>query len=108
MTRVTIKKPLLRWALERSGRDEAIQRKFPQLSEWLSGETQPTLRQLEAFAKATSTPLGYLFLAQPPDERLPIPHFRTVRDRHPRRPSPDLLDTVQTMQRRQAWMREHL
>ena len=109
MTRVPVSRPVLRWALERSGRDPAsLRKKLPSLPEWLEGQSQPTLRQLEAFARATSTPLGYLFLAQPPDERLPIPHFRTVRDRHPRRPSPDLLDTVQTMQRRQAWMREHL
>lgn len=108
MTRVTIRGPVLRWALERSGRHEAIQRKFPQLSEWLSGETQPTLRQLETFAKATSTPLGYLFLPTPPDDRLPIPLYRTRGDKPMRRPSPDLLETVQTMERRQAWMRDHM
>lgn len=108
VTWVTISEPVLRWAVERSGRREAVQKKFPKLSEWLRGEIQPTLRQLEAFAKATSTPLGYLFLPEPPDERLPIPHFRTHGDEPLRRPSPDLLETVQTMERRQAWMREYL
>lgn len=108
MTRVTISEPILRWALERSGRREAIHRKFPKLSEWWTGRRQPTLRQLEAFAKATSTPLGYLFLSEPPEDRLPIPHFRTLGDEPLRRPSPDLLETVQTMERRQAWMREYL
>ncbi len=107
MTRVAISEPVLRWALERSGKREAVQRKFPKLSEWRTGRSQPTLRQLEAFAKATSTPFGYLFLSEPPEERLPIPHLRTLGDEPLRRPSPDLLETVQTMERRQAWMREY-
>lgn len=108
MTRVTISEPVLRWALERSGRFEAVQRKFPKLSEWLRGQSRPTLHQFEALARATSTPLGYLFLPEPPDERLPIPLFRTRGSDLLRRPSPDLLETVQTMERRQAWMRDYL
>ena len=109
MTRVPVSRPVLRWALERSGRDPAsLRKKLPSLPEWLEGQSQPTLRQLEALAKATSTPLGYLFLAEPPEERLPIPLFRTQGDTHPHRPSPDLLETVQTMERRQAWVRQYL
>jgi len=85
-----------------------LRRKFPKLQEWLEGHSLPTLRQLEAFARATSTPLGYLFLAEPPEERLPIPYFRTPGDTQPHRPSPNLLETVQMMERRQAWVREYL
>lgn len=108
MTRVAISEPVLRWALERSGRLAAIEEKFPKLSQWLTGETKPTLRQLEALSQATSTPLGYLFLPEPPEDQLPIPHLRTLGDQPMRRPSPDLLETVQTMERRQAWMREYV
>lgn len=108
MTRVTVKESVLRWALERSGKPEAVQSKFPKLSEWLRGQSQPTLRQLEALAKATTTPLGYLFLPEPPEDRLPIPLFRTRSAEPPHRPSPDLLETVQTMERRQAWMHDYL
>jgi Zn-dependent peptidase ImmA (M78 family) len=108
MTQVTISEHVLRWAVERSGQPEALERSFPKLREWLSGTSDPTLRQVEKFARTTGTPLGYLFLPEPPEERLPIPHFRTVADRGMARPSPDLLETVQTMERRQAWMREYL
>lgn len=108
MIRVTISDTMLRWALDRSGSPELIGGKFPKLDEWLTGERQPTLRQLETFAKATSTPFGYLFLTQPPEERLPIPHFRTIGEESMQPPSPDLLETVHTMQRRQAWMRDYL
>ncbi|MCL6614221.1 MAG: ImmA/IrrE family metallo-endopeptidase [Firmicutes bacterium] len=108
MTRVAVSESVLRWALERSGRAAEIQKKFAKLSEWLEGISRPTLRQLEALARETATPFGYFFLTEPPEERLPIPHFRTLGGESARRPSPDLLETVQTMELRQAWMREYL
>lgn len=109
MSRVTVRREVLRWAVDRSGLPaSALRRKFPKIQEWESGESQPTLHQLESLAKATLTPLGFFFLPTPPEERLPIPHFRTLDGGTPSRPSPDLLFTVQTMQRRQAWMREFL
>ena len=54
------------------------------------------------------TPLGYLFLSTPPEEKLPIPDFRTMGDTPIDHPSPNLIETIQTMQRRQAWMRDYL
>jgi len=78
----------------------------PKIHEWLAGEIQPTLKQLEKFAQKTHTALGYFFLPEPPEETIPIPDFRTVSERHPAQPSPDLLDTIYAMQRRQSWLRE--
>ena len=107
MSQATISKSVLHWALERSGvTPTGLERKFPKIRKWLSGEEQPTLRQLEALAKTTYTPLGFFFLKQPPDEVLPIPHFRTQKDVS--RPSPNLLEIVQIMRQRQAWMRDLL
>lgn len=109
MSRVAVNREVVRWALNRSGRSIAnLQRKFPKIREWERGESRPTLRQLESLAKATLTPLGFFFLPAPPEERLPVPHFRTLDDERLRLPSPDLLETVQIMQRRQAWMRDFL
>lgn len=106
MTRVCIQPEILRWACERAGHDvRDLTPRFPQLPAWERREKQPTFKQLEAFARATHTPFGYLFLAEPPAERLPIPDFRTLEDR-PERPSPELLDTIYAMQRRQDWLRE--
>jgi len=107
MTRVTVNESVFRWAIERSGLTRGnLQQKFPKLPQWETGEKLPTLHQLEVFARATATPLGYLFLSDPPEERLSIPHFRTLGDEPAGRPGPDLLETVQFMERRQAWMRE--
>ena len=107
MARVDIRPELIRWARERSRLPgEALTKRFSKLAEWESGAAKPTLRQLEEFANATTTPLGYLFLPEPPEEALPIPDFRTLADRPIGRPSPNLLDSVFEMQRRQAWLRE--
>jgi Zn-dependent peptidase ImmA (M78 family) len=110
MSRVAVKPDLLRWARERAGKDvEELRSKFPKIDEWETEETSPTVKQLEKYAKATYTPFGYFFLAEPPEEELPVPSFRTGGNRAAtRRPTPNLLDTVQTMQRRQAWLRETL
>lgn len=102
--RVTVRSELLRWAAERSGIEpELLARRFPRLHKWEIGETRPTLKQLEDFARATHTPVGFLFLAEPPKERIPIPDFRTIRDERIRQPSPDLLDTIYLCQQRQDW-----
>jgi Zn-dependent peptidase ImmA (M78 family) len=39
---------------------------------------------------------------------LTIPHFRTVNDEPNTQPSPDLIDTLYTMEQRQDWMRDYL
>ncbi len=82
--------------------------KFQKLPEWESGETQPTLKRLEMFARAVHVPFGYLFLHEPPDECLPTADFRTVADTATTQASPDLIDTLYAMQRRQAWLLERL
>ena len=43
-----------------------------------------------------------------PDDDLPIPDCRAAGGESPRPPSPDLLETVDLMARRQAWMRDEL
>ena len=107
MTRVPVSPEMLRWACERAGYDmEHVAARIPQFPAWIRHERQPTLKQLEKFAKLTHTPFGYLFLSEPPNERLPVPDYRTVAGTARGRPSPDLLDTLYTMQRRQGWLRE--
>ena len=120
MIRVEIKPELLSWARERAGYDTAaLSHRFPKLAAWEQGTAQPTLKQIEKFASATHTPIGFLFLQQPPIEQIPIPDFRTAGNkrtttprglpaRGPRfgRPSPDLLETIYVCQQRQEWYRD--
>jgi Zn-dependent peptidase ImmA (M78 family) len=108
MNRVAIKPQLLRWAYERAGFDRAgLEHKFPHLAAWEEGTAQPTLKQVEAFANATYTPVGYLFLPEPPVENIPIPDFRAPGNERIGHPSPDLLDTIYVCQQRQEWFRNY-
>ncbi|NBC49863.1 MAG: ImmA/IrrE family metallo-endopeptidase [Gammaproteobacteria bacterium] len=108
MNRVPVNPELITWARERAGREPLeLTRRFPKLADWERGEVQPTLRQLEGFARAVHVPVGYLFLPTPPVEALPIPDFRTLGDRDVARLSPNLLDTLYLCQQRQEWYRDH-
>jgi Zn-dependent peptidase ImmA (M78 family) len=112
--KLTLNPKVLRWARQRAGLDVAS------LAEKVGGTItsdrveawektgELTFAQVKKLAHVTHTPEGFLYLVEPPEDKLPIPDFRTVGDAPVRRPSPDLLDTVQMMQRRQAWMRDFL
>jgi Zn-dependent peptidase ImmA (M78 family) len=106
--RVPVEGALLAWAQRRSrvSRDRLLAR-FPALDAWEVGEKQPTLRQLEQFARATYTPVGYLLLPHPPQERLPVPDCRTIGEVEVGQASPDLLDTIYQCQQRQEWYRDY-
>ncbi|NLE11484.1 MAG: ImmA/IrrE family metallo-endopeptidase, partial [Actinobacteria bacterium] len=106
--RVDIRPDMLRWAWERAGYDlDGLAGRIPQLPSWYQGERRPTLKQIEGFAKATHAPVGYLFLAEPPMERIPIPDLRTMGGGRIEQPSPDLLDTLYLCQQRQEWYRDY-
>ena len=105
--RVPVRAELLAWARDRSRvPPEELGTKFPALEEWEAGTKQPTLKQLEKFAQATHTPIGFLFLPAPPEESLPVPDFRTIGDVEIGQASPDLLETVYQCQQRQDWYRD--
>ena len=109
---ITLQPAVLRWARERTGfnRDQLatdLKLQLQDIVEWeRSGRI--TFNKVDDLAKHTYTPVGYLYLAEPPDDSLPIADFRTRTEALPRRPSPNLLDTVYQMQLRQAWMREEM
>lgn len=105
---VDVAPTILDWAVERAGWDEqTVERKFPQFTQWRAGTRRPTVKQLERFANATHAPFGQLFLSTPPEEPIPVPDMRTLRDTAISRPSADLLDTIYLCQMRQSWFRDH-
>lgn len=68
MNRIAVSPRVLRWARDRAGLAAAdLQSKFPLLAEWEAEAAQPTMKQLENFAKATRVPFGFLFLPEPPE-----------------------------------------
>jgi Zn-dependent peptidase ImmA (M78 family) len=103
---------MLQWARDRAGLEvEDLAKKVgtkPERVEGWEQEGELTYKQAEKLAKATHTPFGYLFLLEPPEERLPIPDFRTVGGTEVGRPSRDLMDVIHQCQRRQQWFRDYL
>jgi Zn-dependent peptidase ImmA (M78 family) len=105
--RVSIAHRLWSWACDRSGHSLAdLGQRFPRLPQWMSGNAKPTYKQVQAFAAATHTPVGVLFLDEPPVERLPIADLRTFADQGLARPTSDLLETIFLCQQRQDWYRD--
>ncbi len=109
---ISLQPSVLKWARARAYLSEAdlakkVGVKPKRVFEW-EQRGELSVKQVENLAHHTHTPLGYLYLREPLEDRLSIPDFRTVGNAPLQRPSPDLLDTVHTMQRRQAWMKEYL
>lgn len=105
---LNINSDILIWAVERAGSNiEEVSRKFPSFGKWLSGEKTPTFNQLKDFAQKLHLPFGYLFLKQPPEEKLPIPFFRTISN-HQNKVSLNVYDTILILQQRQKWLTDYL
>ena len=108
MFRVDIKPELMTWACTRSGKTpDDLAEHFPHLPDWIAQRAKPTLKQVEDFANATHTSIGFFFLPQPPVEKLPISDYRTVGSIIMAHPSADLLDTLYQCQRQQEWYRNY-
>lgn len=103
---------VLRWARKRARLSiaqlaEAMAVAPARVSEWeRTGLMSPA--RIDALSSKTRTPLGLLYLSHPPEDGLPIPDFRTRAGEPMNPPSPDLMEVIGDMLRRQAWMREEL
>lgn len=99
---------MLSWAIDRAGYqlDEFAQ-KFPKILDWLNGEKKPTVKQLEDFSHRVHLPFGYLFLPEPPVEKIPIPFFRTGKAAATK-VSLNVLETLRLLKHRQDWLSEYL
>lgn len=107
-TEVNIKANIITWAITRAGYElQEFTRKVPIVQKWIQGEKKPTVKQLESFSKKVHLPFGYLFLNEPPKEKLPIPFFRT-NNPLATSVSVNVYDTILLMQQRQDWLNDYL
>ncbi|MFZ2322312.1 MAG: ImmA/IrrE family metallo-endopeptidase [Ignavibacteriaceae bacterium] len=105
---VEINNKLLIWAIERAGINiDEVSRTIPSFSSWLLGKKKPTVKQLEKFAQKVHIPFGYLFLENQPEEKLPIPFFRTVNSQE-HKINLNIYDSVLMLQQRQSWLTDYL
>ncbi|MDR0482286.1 MAG: ImmA/IrrE family metallo-endopeptidase [Cellulomonadaceae bacterium] len=106
--RVPVAPAVLEWAQERAGQSNGgAAVKFKSWPKWISGSLQPTLRQVEQIATWAHVPFGALFLPEPLPVELPVADFRVGPGGPAHRPSQELLDSLQTSQRRQNWFHDY-
>ena len=113
MTKALINKKMLTWARERIGADvPTFAKKLgvdeERLSNWEGGGESITFAKAIEFAKKAYVPFGYLYLNEPPQEKLPIPDLRTVNGHGVSKPSAELFDLIKLMLDRQDWYKDYL
>lgn len=113
-TQAFINHRVLKWARERRDITEAAVAKRlgtspSKVRSWEAedGEAHPTLRQAQNIAGILNVPLGYLFLSEPPSLTTELPDLRTVSGDPVQNPSPELLDQLYDVLRKQSWYREY-
>lgn len=106
--RVNISADRYRWAIQRDGIGvEDYIKKNPVVALWMDGSRQPTVKQLEKFARSVNVPFGFLFLEVAPEERVPFPMFRGEAGRYDHFDL-NVYDTVMAIQQRQDWLEDYL
>ncbi len=103
----------LKWAIERAHVNiDDLSKKLPvnpeKIKEWIEGVSKPTFKQAQKLAEKLHIPFGYLFLSEPPQETLPIPDFRTIRNEPSYHPSVYLTELLYDLDRKQQWYREYM
>lgn len=108
--RVSIDPRVLRWAVERTGLVVEDLSQIPRLADlpaWVAGDSEPTLSEAEALAKAAQIPFGYLLLNEPTEHGLDLPDFRARDGQDVPRVSLDLEEVLDESSWRLAWYAEY-
>ncbi|NLJ70231.1 MAG: ImmA/IrrE family metallo-endopeptidase [Clostridiaceae bacterium] len=107
MTRVKVKPEIYFWMISESQiAPQDIEIKFDKLDQWISGELDPTFKQLQSFTNYLKIPFGYAFLEEPPQEDIIESEFRTLKNVMPVI-SKNLKDVISDMSYKQGWLSEH-
>ena len=103
---------VLKWAIDRAHISiETLARKLSvkteKIEKWIDGQAKPTFKQAQNLAEKLHIPFGYLFLSEPPKEKLPIPDFRTIKNQPTYHISPYLTELIFDLDRKQHWYKEY-
>lgn len=95
------------WAIERSGKSTFdFCAGFPLAQKWIDGVAEPTIKQLQEFARKLCVPFAYLLMPQPPKEEMPFALFRA--QNATREFKRDVYDIIKSLKYRQLWLAEYL
>ncbi len=107
-TRIKISPEKLVWATERGGMSvDSLFEIYPKAIDWIREESEPTLKQLESFAKKVHVPFGFLFLNNPPVETLPLTFYRS-NGKIIENPPLVIKDLVNQTKTKQEWLKDFL
>jgi Zn-dependent peptidase ImmA (M78 family)/DNA-binding XRE family transcriptional regulator len=105
-----VNRNIIQWARERALLTKTRLAKLlgtteVEIDSWESGGEHPSLKKALDFSRVAHIPFGYLFLAAPPVETLPLPDLRRrVRD-DLRTPTVNFRDILQEVTLKQQWFR---
>lgn len=113
MTEALINEKVLTWAFHRSEMPlDVVAKKMnvdpDRLSTWLAGEQKPTFRQAQTLSSTLHIPFGFLFLKEPPEEKLPIPDLRTVGSDPARKLDLNFRDLLNDVLFKRDWFRDFI
>jgi Zn-dependent peptidase ImmA (M78 family)/transcriptional regulator with XRE-family HTH domain len=113
MAEALVSPEVLKWARQRAAMPvDAVAGKLKtgveKVLAWEEGAARPTFKQAEKIAAFLHIPFGFLFLPEPPEEKLPIPDLRT-RDGMPRQGlGADFLDLLRDVMFKRGWYQDYL
>ena len=114
MTIANVNPQIITWARERAGLSvEELAEQFsrlgaPDILDWESGRSRPTMAQAENLAGKLRIPFLILFKSSPPDINLQIPDLRTMAGRRITSMSPNFFDVVTDSLLKQRWYKARL
>jgi len=103
-----ISQDILDWVVKQTASDVVLPKTLPMIKEWQKGIKTPTYNQIKAVSRDTRIPLGYFFLKTPPEEKIKLLEYRTVKNQEFEQPSRDLVDTIEEMERIIEWTNDNL
>ena len=107
-TSIEISPEILQWVMAHIQYDSLPQSIIKYLDSWINGKKKPTFNQIHKVSNTTGIPLGYFFLATPPEEDTSLVEYRTIESKQLENPSRNLIDIMHDMDQIQEWMRDYL
>lgn len=105
-TQVSVPASIWKWVTAIGSSRKLSPEDHRRIDPWMSGNATPTVNQLVKLSSKLEVPFGYFFLAEPIDDTPTIFAHRTVKNSAISHPSRNLLDTLDSMQAIQDWMRQ--
>lgn len=108
-TDVILSPAIISWAMERVHLTEAdLTGKYPKLTQWLAGNGQITVKQLEALSTTLKVPFGFMLLSEVPLQSNKLPDFRTLSGAKLKDASVALREQIMLLRKRQEWLSAHM